>query len=738
MVRTNNEKQLIHLTGEVEDTRFSNAETGYIVLDMDINNELVTAVGEMGDVRAGETLSMYGEFVNHSKYGKQFRVEIFERTLPTDLNSIRKYLGSGVITGIGPSIAKKITGVFGDRSLDIIENDPMQLVAISGITADRAKKIGDDFRKISGLRKVMTFFSKYSVSHYVISAAWKSYGTDLIRAVESNPYCLCVPEIGLEFNDAERIAGDLNFPMDSEERVYAGIIRTLNEKVNEGSCCIRESELAADVTQRLVVNDKLYYSALQFAEKRGDIVDSNIYDAHYIYLKPYFDAETFISEKVSEMVKLDGERFDDYSNEISIIADEQGIEYEEHQTAAINACMNNHVFILTGGPGTGKTTTLKAVIELYRKRKVKFKLAAPTGRAAKRMSDLTGAPAQTIHRLLEVDFTANGNTFKHNEENPLSCRALIVDELSMVDTLLFASLLRAVKSNTNLILVGDSNQLPSVGAGNVLRDLLESGVVPSLELTEIFRQASESLIVTNAHAIIQGKLPELDDRTNDFFYMESNNENVTADLVCSLCKTRLPDAYKYDPMDDIQVLCPLKVGGEGTENLNRRLQETLNPPDLYKGEMRLFNTVLRAGDKIMQTKNDYDIEWRRGNEKSHGIYNGDIGKIISVDQVNQKCVIDFEGRIAEYNAEMLRKVEHAYAITVHKSQGSEYPAVIIPLYSGMDRLSFRNLLYTAVTRAREKLIIIGTRNKIEAMVKNDIKAERFTCLRSMLEDKFAE
>ncbi|MDE7398135.1 MAG: ATP-dependent RecD-like DNA helicase [Oscillospiraceae bacterium] len=733
-----NEKQLVHLMGEVEDTGFSNPETGYIVLDMNVDNELVTAVGEMGDVRAGERLSMYGEYVNHPKYGRQFRVEIFERSLPTDLNSIRKYLGSGIISGVGPSMARKITDAFGDKSLEIIETDPMQLASIKGINAERAKKIGDEFHNITGLRKVMTFFSKYSIPHYVVSTAWKIYGTDLIRAVEGNPYCMCAPEIGLRFADAERIARDLNFPFDSEERVYAGIIWALNEKADEGSCCIRESELANAVTQSLIVSDKLYCSALQFAEKRGDIVNSDIYDTRYIYLKPYFDAETYISRKISEMIKLDSERSEDFSNEISIIADGQGIEYEEHQTEAINACMNNHIFILTGGPGTGKTTTLKGVIELYRRRKIKFKLAAPTGRAAKRMADLTGAPAQTIHRLLEVDFVAGGNAFKRNEENPLSCDAVIIDEMSMVDTLLFASLLRALKSNTKLIMVGDSNQLPSVGAGNILRDLLESEIVPSMELTEIFRQAQESLIVTNAHAIIHGELPVITDKTNDFFFMPSADENVTAQLVIDLCKTRLPKAYGYNSMDDIQVLCLSRMGTVGTENLNRMLQAALNPSEPFKGEMRYMNTLLRAGDKIMQTKNDYDIEWRRGTEKSHGIFNGDIGKILNTDNVNQKCGIDFEGRQAEYSGEMLRKIEHAYAMTVHKSQGSEYPAVIIPLPNGMDRLSYRNLLYTAVTRARKTLIIIGMPEKISGMVYNDRKTERFTCLKSMLEDEFAE
>jgi exodeoxyribonuclease V alpha subunit len=398
--------------------------------------------------------------------------------------------------------------------------------------------------------------------------------------------------------------------------------------------------------------------------------------------------------------------------------------------------MNNHVFILTGGPGTGKTTTLNAVIQLCKQHGQKLKLAAPTGRAAKRMADLTGAPAQTIHRLLEVDFAAGGSSFKRNADNQLSCDVLIIDEMSMVDTLLMASLLKAVKSRTRLIMVGDSNQLPSVGAGNILKDLISGGRVPMAELKEIFRQAAQSLIVTNAHRIVHGEMPVLNDRTNDFFFMQSDSEENTLRLVIELCKTRLPKSYGFDPFDDIQVLCPSKLGTVGTQNINSELQLALNPPSKDKREIKYMNTLFRDGDKIMQTKNDYDVEWRKGAEKSHGIFNGDIGKIRRADKANETCEIDFDGRIAKYDTDMIKRIDHAYAVTIHKSQGSEYPAVIIPLPNGMDRLSYRNLLYTAVTRAKKILIIIGTKEKVYSMVQNDRRTLRYSCLKTMLEDYF--
>lgn len=730
------ENSLICITGGVEDVVYYSEESGYVVLDMNVNGELVTAVGNMGDVREGEQLTLYGEYVMKPKYGRQFQVEIFERSLPTDVDDLRKYLGSGVIRGIGPSMAKKIVEAFGDKTLEILENDPRQLCSLKGISAERAIEIGQEFHNITGLRKAMTFFSKYGTAHAYVASAWKFYGGELIRSVSENPYLLCESGIELPFPDVERIARDLSFPMDSVYRLAAGILWQLRLAANEGNTCVREKALCNEVTEALFIDENQYNSALDFLKERQEIIDCGGFGERVIYLSEYYHAECYIADKLAEMIKRSNGEEADFSEEIEGIAWTRGIEYEVRQKQAINACMNNRVFILTGGPGTGKTTALNAVIELCRQRKLKIKLAAPTGRAAKRLSELTEAPAQTIHRLLEVDFASGEHCFKRNEENPLSCDVLIIDEMSMVDAQLFASLLKAVKSSTRLIMVGDSNQLPSVGAGNILHDLIDSKRVPTIELVEIFRQAAQSLIVTNAHRIIKGDYPELNDRKNDFFFMPSKSEADTLRLVVDLCGKRLPKSYGYDPFDDIQVLCLSKMGMLGTVNLNKELQLALNPPSKNKRELNYMNALFRDGDKIMQTKNDYDVEWRRGTEKSHGVFNGDIGRIFDADKVNVRCTIDFEGRKAFYDGEMLKKIDHAYAVTIHKSQGSEYPAVIIPLPNGMDRLSYRNLLYTAVTRAKSTLIIIGTENKIHAMIENNRRTERCSCLKQMLEDYF--
>lgn len=726
----------VTLTGTVEDVVFYNEDNGYIVVDLDCGGELVTVVGNLGDVREGESLTLLGEYINSPKYGRQFKAEVCERSLPNTESAVRKFLGSGVIAGIGPAMAKRIVTAFGSRTLEMIENDPGQLSSIKGISPESAKKIGEDFRRIAGLRKAVTYFARYGLSPSVVALAWKKYELNTVQAVEDNPWCLCGTGIELPFREADRVARDMDFPMDSEERILAGILWCLRENANNGHTCITENDLSDRVTYELQVNEKQFWNGLMIAEERGDITRCDKYDDKYVFLTEYYRAECSIAEKLAEMIKRSDGGEVDFSQEIAGVELEQGIRYEALQREAINGCMNNHVFILTGGPGTGKTTTLNAVISLCRKRGLKMKLAAPTGRAAKRMADLTGAPAQTIHRLLEVDFSSKSHAFKRREDNPLTCDVLIIDEMSMVDTLLMDSLLKAIRPRTRLIMVGDSNQLPSVGAGNILRDLISSGRVPAVELKEIFRQAAQSLIVTNAHRIVDGEMPILNDRRSDFFFMESASEEDTLRLVVDLCKRRLPASYGYSPLEDIQVLCPSRIGVVGTQNINKELQLALNPPAKGRSEVKFGNALFRNGDKIMQTRNDYDVEWRKGAELSHGIFNGDIGLIRTADKVNNRLEIDFDGRKATYDAEMMKKIEHAYAVTIHKSQGSEYPAVIIPLPNGMDKLTYRNLLYTAVTRAKSTLILIGTVRKVQSMVENDRRMMRYSCLKPMLEDMF--
>lgn len=729
--------ELKSISGTVEDVIFFNEDNGYIVIDVDVGGELVTAVGNMGSVHEGELLTLYGDYENSPKHGRQFKADIFERTLPDNANAIRKYLGSGVLSGVGPSLAKKIVTAYGDKALDIIENDPQQLSSIKGITPERAIAIGEQFRRVTGLRKAMTFFSKYGIQPMYTAAAWKQYEGYTIEMVKQNPYCLCENGIDLPFRDADRVAQELGIPLDSIQRVRAGLLWLMRLYAAGGNTCIRETELLDSSSRELGVSEKRCYEGLLELEADNEAVITDKYDnGKLVYLPEYYSAECYIAERLAEMIKRSDSSETDFSEEISAIEFVENITYEAVQREAINGCMNNHVFILTGGPGTGKTTTLNAVISLCKQRGLKIKLAAPTGRAAKRMADLTGAPAQTIHRLLEMDVSSGSNAFRRNAENPISCDVLIIDEMSMVDTLLMEALLKSLRGKTRLIMVGDSNQLPSVGAGNILRDLIDSGRVPMVELKQIFRQAAESLIITNAHRIVRGEYPVLDDRKNDFFFMPSDSEENTLRLVVELCKTRLPKSYGFDPFDDIQVLCPSRLGTVGTKSVNEQLQLALNPPSREKHEVKFMNTPFREGDKVMQTKNDYDVEWRRGDEKSHGIFNGDIGVIRTADRANERLKIDFDGRLAEYEGDMLKKLEHAYAITIHKSQGSEYPAVIIPLPNGMDRLTYRNLFYTGVTRAKKILIVIGTVSKVCDMVRSVNRTRRSTCLRVMLEDHF--
>lgn len=725
------------LQGVVEDVVFRNYENGYIVITLDADGSLETAVGNLGDIVEGETIRLRGNYISNAKYGRQFKAVTCERTLPTTPAEIRRYLGSGIIKGVGPALAKKIVSVFAEDSLFVIENSPERLAEINGITLDRALYISNEFRKLCGIKSIIEFLQKYDISPVIASVVWKTYEEESVPAVTKNPYLLCDPEIGVDFTIADRIAYDLELDMLSNERIKAGIAYVLRENSYAGHTCLPHPKLRERVCQALSVPFDEFDTALDKGITENMFSEYERSDRRYIFLSDYYKAETYIADKLSLMLKLSVPLDKDFSEEIAGTEWALGITYEELQKAAISAALGNNLFILTGGPGTGKTTTLNGVIQLFREKKKKLCLAAPTGRAAKRMSDLTGQPAKTIHRLLEVDFSNDNKLkFKHNELNPLKADVIIIDEMSMVDTLLFEALLRAIKPESKLIMVGDSNQLPSVGAGNVLRDLISSGLIPTVELKEIFRQAAESLIVTNAHKIVTGVEPELNERKKDFFFMPTATDEDTAGLVVQLVKTRLPRTYGYSPVDDIQILAPSKMGVAGTKELNRSLQLALNPPAYNKKELRFFDVVFRINDKVMQIKNDYDVAWKKGGESGLGIFNGDIGIIVDVDTYNGILKIDFDGRIAVYTTEMLNKLEHAYAITIHKSQGSEYKAVVMPLSGVYEKLLYRNLLYTGITRAKENIILIGSRDVVSRMVQNDRKTLRYSCMKRMLKEQY--
>lgn len=733
------ENELQILQGVVEEVIYKNPDNGYIVIALDVNGAPETAVGTLGDIVEGESIKLRGNYIASAKYGRQFKAETCERTLPTTANEIRRYLGSGIIKGMGPAMAKKIVAVFGTESLEIIESDPMRLVEVNGISQDKALYISHEFRKLNGIKIIIEFLQKYDISPVTASLVWKIHEEDSVSAVKKNPYILCDDGIDIDFTIADRMAYDLELDMYSTERIRAGICYVLRENAFAGHTCLPKEVLMERVCTILGVSEDDFDTALYKGVKENRLAFHITEKRTYVFLIEYYHAEMYIASKIAVMLKLSAPLDKDFSEEIAGVEWTENIHYEDLQKAAINAAMGNNLFILTGGPGTGKTTTLNAVIQLCQAKRKRLSLAAPTGRAAKRMSDLTGCPAKTIHRLLEVDFSKeNKLKFKHNELNPLKADVIIIDEMSMVDTLLFEALLRAIKPESKLIMVGDSNQLPSVGAGNVLRDLISSGLIPTVELKEIFRQAAESLIVTNAHKIVNGVNPELDERKKDFFFMPTRSDEETARLVIDLVRTRLPKSYGYSPIDDIQILSPTKIGAAGTKELNRSLQLALNPPARDKKEVRFFDTVFRLGDKVMQVKNDYDVAWKKGGESGLGIFNGDIGIVTEVDAHNGVMKIDFDGRIAVYTTEMLNKLEHAYAITIHKSQGSEYKAVVMPLTGELDRLLYRNLLYTGITRAKENIILIGQKNVVNAMVQNNRKTCRYSCMKRLLDEKFKE
>lgn len=724
----------VELSGSVEDVIYKNADNGYTVINLGCDEGLIAVVGNLGDVNEGERLSLRGGWITSPKYGRQFKAAMCERSMPETESEISAYLGSGVIKGLGPAIAKKIVKQFGTEALDIIDNDCMQLTVIKGVTSDKALYISNEYHKITGVNEVIKFLGEYNFGPAHAISVWSAFEHDSIKQIKTNPYILCTSGIDIDFRSVDRMAADLGFDAENSDRVRAGIVYVLHENANAGHTCLPTEKLRESVCDNLGIERRQFESCLDDCEEKDWVVRITLGKREFVYLPEYYLAETYIAKKLAFMLRTSAQYEKDYSDEIRGVEFSENIQYEDLQRAAISACLTGSVFILTGGPGTGKTTTLNGVIKILKAQKKRILLCAPTGRAAKRMSDLTGEPARTIHRLLEVDFNAKGELkFKRNETNPLPADVVIADEMSMVDALLMCSLVRAIKPTSKFIMVGDSNQLPSVGAGNVLKDLIASHYIPSVELKEIFRQAAQSLIVTNAHRIVNGEFPVLDDRQNDFFFMNKSLESDIAELVIQLAKQRLPDTYGFSPIDDIQVLCPTKMGMAGTKELNKQLQSALNPPSQNKAELKFFDVIFRTGDKVMQTKNDYDVLWTKNNEKGSGIFNGDIGIIRSVDRFSQNVTIDFEGRVAIYTSEMLRRLEHAYAITIHKSQGSEYDAVIIPITAFTHNLLYRNLLYTGVTRAKKMIIVIGTKELVKTMVDNNRKMLRYSLLRPLLE-----
>ncbi len=729
------EREKIEISGSVESVTFRNEETGFTVIEVAADGELITAVGILPLVNAGEKVCITGYWDYHASFGRQFKAEMCERSLPETESDLHRYLSSGIIKGIGPSTATKIIEAFGADAFDVLEKHPEKLATIKGISEEKAKTICKSFTEQFAVREIMIKLEKFGMTSGECLSAFKLFGKRAVETVEQNPYILCNQGIGIGFERADAIADRLPFKPENDFRLRAGIIHVISHNLQNGHTCLPRDRIIKPCAEMLETNEDTIEIALDFLLEHRQLVSYEMDGRDFLFLPAVYLAEQSAARKLKMMMDFPPVGRDTLANDIDIIEKSFNIHYEAKQRLAIETAIKKGLLILTGGPGTGKTTTLNGILKIFEQDGLEVSLCAPTGRAAKRMSEVTGREAVTIHRLLEVEWDENDRqTFKRNERNPLSCNALIVDELSMVDVTLFASLLEALPIGCRLIMVGDSNQLPPVGAGNVLQDMIRAKILPVVELKEIFRQAMQSLIVTNAHKIVNGEMPVLDVKNNDFFFMERNSGTAVVRTITELCATRLPAAYDYSVFSHIQVICPSRKGETGTVNINKMLQEALNPRDGIKNEIVIAGKLFREGDKVMQIKNNYDIPWTRddGEEESSGIFNGDIGILKEIDQTCSEMLIQFDEKQAVYNFEWAAELELAYAVTVHKSQGNEFEAVIMPMWGVVSQLAYRNLLYTGVTRAKSKMIMVGNKNQVANMVNNDKKSKRYSALYNML------
>ena len=727
-------RQLQKLEGVVEHTIYENAETGYAVFEVDAGGQDVVVAGNVGGIDNGMHVTVYGRMVNHPSYGEQFRAESCEASLPQDESGLLSYLSSGVLPYIGPATAKKIVKLFGGDALTVIGETPQKLCAIKGITAEKAAAISREFHRLYGVREAVAWFTQFGLSAQNAVTAYRAFGPHTVEALTQNPYLLCGEPLQLKFGQVDGIAAALQFESGSRLRVAAGLLYALRHNAGNGHTCLPRAKLLASTARFLRVEPDAIEAGLQEMLQDGELCARTFADTEYIYLPDLLAAEEDIAARLGELSTFPTEAPRTLESDIRALEITQGFAYAPLQKEAIRLALSSRVMVLTGGPGTGKTTTVNAILSLYEALYDRVALCAPTGRAAKRLSELTGHNASTIHRLLEVDYTTGAVRFIHNEKNLLKYDVIILDEMSMVDVKLFQALLAAARPHCRIIMVGDADQLPSVGPGNILGEILRAGIVPTVRLTEIFRQAQQSLIVQNAHRIVQGQMPQKGGAQDDFFQIEAVGLACQR-LVCDLVATRLPKAYGLDPVRDIQVLCPTKVGPTGSVELNARLQALLNPPGPGKPQLGGENggKILRLGDKVMQIKNDYDITFERaGAEAGVGAYNGDLGVITAVDRDARSVTVMMDDRKYVYSADQLHELEPAYAVTVHKSQGSEFPAVIVPVADVPARLCYRNLLYTGVTRARRLCILAGSARTVEAMVRNVRQNMRYSGLRYLL------
>ncbi len=726
------------ISGIVEEIIFYNEENGYCVAAIDSNGEYITVVGTMFCLSPGETITLQGTYKEHPVYGQQFAVSSFEKTAPNSLDSIYKYLASGMLKGIREGLAKKIIDAFGENSLDIIENDPEKLSQIKGISIKKAYEISNEYILQFGLRTLIIFLQQYDIPPSFAPKIYKVLGSDAITKIKINPFVLTKKIKGIGFKTVDNIAYKMGIEPSNPERIQAAVKYVLTDYTGYGNTYVTRNSLIYATSRLLNCDEEIINTAIDMLIYEREIVSETINNEEAIYLISMHIAETNCAYRLKMLNSTYPKPVtDDLKNLVERVEKHTNITLEENQRKAVLSALTMPVMVITGGPGTGKTTVINTIIHCLANQGKSVVLAAPTGRAAKRMSEMTKKDAKTLHRLLELGYSGDDDDrkFAKDENNPIEADVVIIDEMSMVDLLLFNSLLKAIPRGTSLILVGDADQLPSIGPGNVLRDIINSDGIAVVKLTEIFRQARESLIVVNSHKINKGDFPVLNEKNNDFFFMPRNTPEEINKTIVELCLQRLPSAYGFNPFTDIQVLSPTRKGPVGVRTLNILLQEALNPKSERKKEKPAGDYTFRELDKIMQIKNNYDMQWSMSDsdEEGLGLFNGDIGiiKDISNEFENMDIVFD-DVKSTSYPFSNLSDLELAYATTIHKSQGSEFPAIIIPLYPSSTALLSRNLLYTAITRAKKLVILVGQQSVLTNMINNNQEVRRCSGLKERL------
>ena len=730
------DQELEKIEGAVSAVIFQNEENGYTILKLDVHGEEVTVVGPMAGVAPGEYLSIRGRWTRHPTYGPQMKAEVVERRLPQGLKEIYHYLSSGAVKGVGKATARLIIEEFGEDSLTVIEEEPEKLAKIKGITKKRAAQISEAFRQQMGSRRLMEFLGEHNFPLELAALLRRAYGDMALEVIKANPYLLLEEEFEVEFSQADALALSLGVGAEDPLRLEAGLQFELAHNLKNGHTFLPRRKLVEATGTLLSIPGDLLEGCLDTLVRRGELELEQVAGQEAVYLPTLYEAEAYIAQRVLEMSRAELLPPEGLDKLVRRIEREQGLSYALQQREAVELAAGRQVMLLTGGPGTGKTTCLRGVLSLFEMMGLDTALAAPTGRAAKRLGELCNTEASTIHRLLETGFDPHTGklVFTRNSYDPLKADAVIVDETSMVDVPLMAALLDALGDDCRLVLVGDPDQLPSVGPGALFADLIRSGAVPTVRLTEIFRQAAQSAIIRNAHLINRGQVPDLRRNEGDFFCLARRDPAEVLDTIVDLCRRRLPERMGI-PADQIQVLSPTRRRGTGTKALNQVLQAALNPPLEGKGERRFGDWVFRAGDRVMQVRNNYDILWREegGTDSGMGMFNGDIGVIRSIEK--EIITVDFDGKVVEYAPDMLGELEPAFAVTVHKAQGSEYRAVILAALEGAPFLMTRGVLYTAVTRARELFIVVGDPAAVAGMVNNNRQTRRYSGLRARLTEE---